>query len=392
MQYIAEDLRVFEEKDDIRKLSEETEALLKFGSWTLFIDSGRMLWTPGLYLVLEHDRHTNEPLTLNDYLSHIVTGFRDSFEELLRQAVTSGEGFDLEYMMETSAGKCKIVSTKARVVAGDNGGVEKVQGITRDITSLRKFEEEQEKFIRDLNRSNKELEEFAYVASHDLQEPLRKITMFGERLEHNAGDVLDQEGKFFLSRIINSSKNMKTLIDDLLAFSSLHRASSDSLQTMNLCDVLDQAKFDLELKIAETGTVIKVESGLPKIEGVSTTLKQLFSNLFSNAIKFRKSGEPGLINISCVRLSKEEKRSNHLSLSRVYYKISVADRGIGFEQEHAENIFQIFRRLHGKSEYPGTGIGLAICKKIVDNHNGLIFAHSVPGEGATFTIILPEKQ
>jgi signal transduction histidine kinase len=215
--------------------------------------------------------------------------------------------------------------------------------------------------------------------------------MFSERLREKAGEVLDPEGKFFLSRIIASSMNMQVLIDDLLDFSRLNQAPGN-FKTLHLCDVLDQAKSDLELKIVETGTVITVQAGLPKIDGIFTALKQLFNNLLSNAIKFRKNGKPGSIDISWSKLSKEEKRSNKFSLARTYYKICVTDRGIGFEQDHAENIFQIFHRLHGKSEYPGTGIGLAICKKIVDNHNGLIFAHSVPGEGATFTVILPEKQ
>jgi signal transduction histidine kinase len=148
---------------------------------------------------------------------------------------------------------------------------------------------------------------------------------------------------------------------------------------------------DLELKIEETNAVIRCSS-LPSITSYHSQMKQLFTNLLSNAIKFRKPGEPPFIDISSELISDREKSNHLLNNDLKYYKIIIRDSGIGFEQEYALKIFQIFQRLHGKAEYPGSGIGLAICKKIVENHNGIVYAESSPGEGAVFSVILPEIQ
>lgn len=263
--------------------------------------------------------------------------------------------------------------------------------VAQDITDKLKGKEEQEQSIRNLNRSNRDLEEFAYVASHDLQEPLRKISMFSERLKQKLATSLDPESESFIDRIIASSTNMRVLIDNLLEFSRINRGSGN-FTMLSLGAVLDQVISELELKIEETGSSIRVNSALPSICAISSQMKQLFCNLLANAIKFRKGSQPAVVNIACHKLTREEKKSLQLPGQHSFYKIVVEDNGIGFEDEYAEKIFQIFHRLHGKSEYPGSGIGLAICKKIVDNHNGRIFAHSEPEKGATFTIILPEKQ
>jgi light-regulated signal transduction histidine kinase (bacteriophytochrome) len=245
--------------------------------------------------------------------------------------------------------------------------------------------------IRQLYKSNKELEEFAYIASHDLQEPLRKIAMFGEQLRLKLGNLPDQESKLLLSRILASSASMKSLIDHLLEFSKV-TPGTNNFSELDLHSLLNQVIDDLELKIEETQSRITVKGVLPTIEAVPSEMKQLFTNLVLNSIKFKKNEIPPAIEISVRKLTKEEKKMHHFQSSRTFYKIDILDNGIGFNEEYSNKIFQIFQRLHSKTEYPGTGIGLAICKKIVENHNGLIFAHGVPDEGATFTIVLPEKQ
>lgn len=263
--------------------------------------------------------------------------------------------------------------------------------VAQDITDKIKGKEEQEQSIRNLNRSNKDLEEFAYVASHDLQEPLRKISMFSERLKQKLASALDQESESFIDRIIASSNNMRVLIDNLLEFSRINRGS-DNYTLISLDTVLDQVRLELELKIEETGSHIQIATPLPSIQAGASQMKQLFCNLLSNAIKFRKSNVPAVVTITSQKLTRDEKKLLKLPAQCAFYKIEVQDNGIGFEAEYADTIFQIFQRLHGKSEYPGSGIGLAICKKIVDNHNGRIFAHSEPEKGTTFTIVLPENQ
>jgi signal transduction histidine kinase len=183
---------------------------------------------------------------------------------------------------------------------------------------------------------------------------------------------------------------MRLLIDNLLEFSRTSR-NNHSFEKVDLNVVLKQVISDLELKIEETNTVIEISS-MPLIMAIHSQMTQLFTNILANAIKFRKQTEDSSINVRCEKVSDDEKSANFLIQEKEYYKISISDSGIGFEQEYALRIFQIFQRLHGKAEYPGSGIGLAICKKIVDNHNGIIYAESVPGRGSTFSFILPEYQ
>jgi signal transduction histidine kinase len=184
---------------------------------------------------------------------------------------------------------------------------------------------------------------------------------------------------------------MRTLIDSLLDFSRVSRRSS-KFDRVDLNSVFTSVVSDLELKIEEAEADINLSGMLPVIEAVPSEIAQLFSNIISNALKFRKTEDPVRINVRSSKLGKAEQNEFGLPGNVPCYKIEVEDNGIGFEPEYSEKIFQIFQRLNGKSEYPGSGIGLAICKKIVEKHNGLIFGKSRLDQGATFTVILPEKQ
>ncbi len=253
-----------------------------------------------------------------------------------------------------------------------------------------KFQKILENKVRELDRSNKELEEFAYIASHDLQEPLRKITSFSERLKEKLPVNLEPDVQLYLNRMLAATENMRTLIDNLLEFSRTSR-NKEPFSQVDLNNVIADVKADLELKIEESRVIIETDK-LPVIDAIPLQMRQLFTNLFTNAIKFRKPDQPPHITISSRLLSDEDKEVHHLKGDTSYYEITVTDKGIGFEQEYADKIFQIFQRLHGKAEYPGSGIGLAICKKIAENHMGFISARGTPGEGASFHIILPETQ
>jgi PAS domain S-box-containing protein len=390
-QDITDEIKNREEINYLKTLFDETEEVLHFGSWTLFAENHLMTWTPGLLTLLEYRKdQLPESLRLNFYLDHVVNGYKDTLSQIIDQALYTRTDFEFEYVIQTRNAKQRTVFTKGKIVFDKAGNAERIVGITCDVTTLRSFEKEQERHIRQLNKSNKELEEFAYMASHDLQEPLRKIAMFGDRLRQKFGKLLDQEGELFLNRIQASSASMKSLIDNLLEFSKANRSSNFSVLKTGL--LFDQVFGDLELKIEETQSEISISGTLPEIEAVPSEMKQLFTNLLSNAIKFRRKEEAPKIAVIVRKLTKEEKKAYHLQPLRTFYKIDVRDNGIGFEEEYGDKIFQIFQRLHGKSEYPGSGIGLAICKKIVENHKGIIFAHSILNEGATFTVILPEKQ
>jgi PAS domain S-box-containing protein len=392
--FIAQDITDSRKNEDevkvVRGLIEETEELLQLGSWTYTIANQKITWTRGLYQLLEFDEKELPAITYDFYVDLVSAEDLVSFENALKDAISTKSGFEHEYQVKTRTGAYKIVSTKAKVVTDANGNAVKIVGITRDVTRLRNVERERERSIRELNRSNKELEEFAYIASHDLQEPIRKISTFGERLKAKFIDKLGTDGVLYLERIMASADNMRMLIDNLLEFSRTTR-SSYAFEWINLQDIITNVKTDLELKIEETNASI-VTATLPRLEAVASEMKQLFNNLLSNAIKFRDSSVAPIIHITSGKTTKTEKEEHHLPVDKEFFKIQVHDNGIGFEEEYADRIFQIFQRLHGKSEYPGSGIGLAICKKIVDNHNGIMYAESKPGSGATFVVILPEKQ
>lgn len=389
---ITEDFKDKEEFETTRELLDETEELLQFGSWAWELSTNIVTWTPGLYSLLEYScKEVEGRIGLNFYLSHVLDEYRQTFEDILSTAMKEKADFSYEYVIKTKSGALKTISTRGKLVKDATGEVVKILCINRDITAMRTLEKDQERHIRELNRSNRDLEEFAYIASHDLQEPLRKISMFTERLKAKYDKALDNEGNFFIERILASASNMRTLIDDLLNFSRANRRAL-TFDEVDFKSVFDGVTSELDLKIEETGTVIRFSGTLPTIQAVTSEMKQLFANILSNAIKFRKQNVPPEIDVSSSELSKTEKQALGLPATICFYRIEVQDNGIGFEGEYAERIFQIFQRLNGKAEYPGSGIGLAICKKIVEKHGGLIFAKSAPDRGATFTVVLPEKQ
>jgi PAS domain S-box-containing protein len=242
----------------------------------------------------------------------------------------------------------------------------------------------------ELARSNMELEQFAYVASHDLQEPLRKIQAFSELVQKDNKEIMTSQSHIFLQKIINSANRLSVLIDDLLNFSRLSR-QNDFVAETDLNEVLSKIKTDLEIQVLMKNAEIKSDV-LPVIEAVPLQVNQLFHNLISNALKFTSPQHPPEIYISCRHLTPEQVQEfPELNKNYSYYEFVFCDNGIGFEPEYADKIFMIFQRLHEQYVYNGSGIGLALCKKIVLNHRGKIYAESEPGKGAKFTIILPEK-
>ncbi len=306
-------------------------------------------------------------------------------------ALQDNESYSYNSRLMNKAGTWKHFRTMGTVLNRDGKGtVVSILFIAQDITSELENQLNLEEKIRDLDRSNKELEEFAYVASHDMNEPLRKITTFIERLENKYKTELGPDGKLYLTRISASVDNMRHLIDTLLEFSRTAR-SKQPFVSVDLNGIVKDVQTDLELKIEETATTVHIEM-LPCIEAIPSQMKQLFDNLLNNSIKFKRADVPPVITIRCFRLTRRQKELYHLDNGSTWFKINIADNGIGFEPEYNQRIFQIFQRLHGKTEYPGSGIGLAICKKIIDQHKGLIYATGEPDNGATFTIILPEHQ
>jgi signal transduction histidine kinase len=242
--------------------------------------------------------------------------------------------------------------------------------------------------MEELARSNAELEQFAYVASHDLQEPLRKIEAFGDRLKTKCSKDLNDRGVEYIDRMQNAAGRMRILIQDLLEFSQV-ASKSQPFSAVNLKEVVAGVLSDLETRIDETQSSIHVGE-LPILDADPLQMRQLFQNLIGNAIKFRKIEESLKVEIKSKPLQIIENNGQPKGMD--VCQITIADNGIGFEQKYTDRIFRVFQRLHSRSDYDGTGIGLSVCTKIAERHGGSITAQSIPGQGATFIVTLPIQQ
>nr|UXE45821.1 adaptive-response sensory-kinase SasA [uncultured bacterium] len=254
--------------------------------------------------------------------------------------------------------------------------------IFKDITERKRAEETLSQKAAELARSNAELEQFAFVASHDLQEPLRKIQAFGDRVKTKCEGHHSSEVRDYLARMQSAAARMQTLINDLLAFSRVIR-SSQPFVAVDLAAITKEVLGDLEVRIEQTHA--KVELGqLPTVDADPLQMRQLMLNLIGNGLKFQPPGGSPVIKI--------EGRTITAASGEPFGEVTIQDNGIGFDEKYLEKIFAVFQRLHGRAEYEGTGVGLAVCRRITDRHGGTITAKSKPGHGATFVFTLPAHQ
>ena len=329
--------------------------------------------------------------------------------------------FDVEYTLEAAhTGKERILHAQGKAFVNDKGEKFKISGTVHDVTEQREVRLALEQQVQErteeleaineelaaineeylatneelsqsnelLSRSNENLQRFAYVASHDLQEPLRKIQSFGDLLNRRFADNLGP-GADYLKRMQLAAKRMSVLIDDLLAFSRVSSYQDDTV-AISLNAVIKSVITDLEFTIQEANATVYVGQ-LPIVLGDPLQLGQLYQNLLSNALKFRRPDTVPEINVTSEVIDAGELPPSvkPTRQSHSYYRIDVKDNGIGFDDQYTDRIFQIFQRLHGKNEFAGTVIGLAICEKVAANHGGAISATSKPGDGATFSLYLP---
>jgi PAS domain S-box-containing protein len=267
-------------------------------------------------------------------------------------------------------------------VPDENGMLTHYIGIMTDITDRVRAEEEHKKFTAKLEHTNRELADFVHVASHDLQEPLRKVQVFGDRLLAKCQDTLPEEGKLYLDRMQNSVRRMDRLIRDLLTYSRIGRKEQE-VTAVDLNAVLKDVLSDLEVRLEETRGKVEVQV-LPTIEADATQMRQLLQNLIGNALKFHRPNVPPIVRITAqnVTLPVDGHPMPH-------HQLYVQDNGIGFDEKYNERIFTVFQRLHTGNTYEGTGLGLTVCRKIAERHGGTITARSAPGEGSTFIVTLP---
>ncbi len=364
--------------------SRQAEILGKYGSWTYNYETAQFSFSDNKFRLLGFEPQSFEPtferkleFVHPDDKNIIIAGNKSIFEQK--------ELPPINFRIIKTDGMIRHFRTSATLYV-DSRGAKNMIGTTQDITDDVMNNHILNQKNLELERSNKELIEFNYAASHDLQEPLRKIQTFISRISELEADNLSEKGKSYLDRIVNSSTRMRVLIDDLLQYSRTNK--SDALfAEIDLNTVLEEVKSEFSETIEDNRATINAPK-LPVIKGISYQIHQLFANLIGNSIKYKKPDEDPTITITYELVKTKEDNILDESHSQ-FHKIVFKDNGIGFEQEHAEKIFLLFNRLHGKAEYPGTGVGLAICKKIISNHNGYIKAIGTPNEGASIIIYIP---
>ncbi|WP_435654007.1 ATP-binding protein [Cellulophaga baltica] len=360
----------------------DAKTLAKIGSYrwdVLSDDEDNSEISDNLYSLLDCEPQEFLP-THENYKKFIHPEDLAGYKKNLKEAIDKKKSVDFSYRIINKSRKIKHFRTTGHFQ--DNALIGVIQDISTQIKDALKLKEKNQ----ELKRSNEELESFNRVASHDLQEPIRKIQMFISRIEDSDYENLSEKGKEFFTKISSSSERMRMLIKYLLSYSRINKTKSE-FTSVSLVEIIDKVQEDLEARIKESGVEIIVDN-LPTLNAVPFQMEQLFNNIISNAIKYGGKEDPKII-IDCKKLKRNEIPNNFIKKHKSYYRISIIDNGIGFEQEHADKIFELFQRLHQKTEYSGTGIGLAICKKIAQNHGGHILAESALGKGSTFCVFLP---
>lgn len=386
------DAQALKESEERYKLAVETA---KLGTWALNPATKKMICSTECLTILGLNETSD--LSLDGMLQMVFRGDLERVRSEIDRVIdpANGSEYDIEHrIIRGYDNSTRWIRVRGKLYFDVSGKAEKMIGTMLDITDERMAKEKLERMVRErtselqkmneqLRRSNHDLEQFAYIASHDLQEPLRKIQMLIEMIDQT--DDTEVSISYF-NKIKRSASRMAALIKDVLNYSRIDRNDGESA-TVNLNEILKDVKTDYENLINEKKAIIK-SVDLPIIEGVPSQIRQLFANLLSNSLKFSLSN-PEINITSDVPAAEELERYKELDLRKRYIRLVFSDNGIGFDQKYAEKIFMIFQRLHSRTDYRGTGIGLALCKKIVEKHHGHIEAKSQPGEGAIFTVMLP---
>ena len=382
------------EKQELMDQLQKSEAQLKqaqaishIGSWEEDITSRTLSWSDEVFRI-----YGLEPRKDGITQDEVIRFRHPDDDELIREqfahAIATHEPIDVSFRIILPDNTIRHLQVKAEVLTDNNNKAVKLFGTVQDITKIVEAEMVLQQKNKQLQQSNANLEEFAYVASHDMKEPLRKISTFGEMLLSLTKDNLSTQAKMYVDRMIEGGKRMQKMIDNLLELSTI--AHNKAFARASLQEALDKARLDLELKIKENNATI-TSDGLPEAVVIQSQFEQLFLNLIGNSLKFRRPDVAPVINITHKLLTTAEATKNGLLPGFKYLRIRLKDNGIGFEPEYADKIFGMFQRLHGKVDFEGSGIGLAIVKKIVEHHGGIIYAKGQLNHGAAFTVIVPVR-
>lgn len=368
----------------IHESMKHSEIIGEFGISIWDLKTKKLQYSDNLFRLLGSEPQSFEP-TIENYLKFVHPDDRTTLTVGAEKLFSENKVTRHFYRILRADGGVRYFMSQGEFIS--DGSSKLHIGVIKDLTELQLSKMELEEKNHELKQSIVELESFNRVASHDLQEPLRKIQTFISLISEKDKIHISDAGKQYLSKIESSANRMRILIDDLLMFSRTNK-SQNVFEKTDLNLLLGNALQMLSQNIEEKNAVIH-SSQLPALNVIDFQIKQLFVNLLGNALKYCKPGIPPEININCDQLPIDYNPVFITNTFKKYYKISISDNGIGFDQKFSEKIFILFNRLHQIDEYPGSGIGLAICKKIVENHKGFIIAEGKPGIGATFTVFLP---
>ncbi|MBA3459117.1 MAG: PAS domain-containing protein [Deltaproteobacteria bacterium] len=311
-----------------------------------------------------------------------------SVHEMWLLAIQSGAAYEIELRLKHKEGDYRWHLRRSVPIQDSDGKITRWLGTCTDIDQRKRNEDQLRSSALLLRQSNRELEDFASVASHDLQEPLRKIHSFVGCLRDEQAATLNAGGLDYLLRIQSATKRMTTLVRDLLEFSRVSSKGKPFIP-VNLNEVITGVVSDLEARLTQTGGRLEI-AYLPTVASDQVQMRQLLQNLIGNALKFHRNGEPPVVRVTAELIEGFDADGTPQPAGAC--RVSIADNGIGFDEKYLDRVFTIFQRLHGRGVYEGTGIGLAICRRIVERHGGTITARSKPGEGATFVFTLPVAQ
>lgn len=376
--------RTNQELEIFKESTNQAEIISRHGNWVYHIEQGTYDYSDNLYRLLGEQPQSFAPTTEN-FMSFVHPDDLEKLQEDVAKMLENEHLPFIHYRIIQKSGNIRYLKAYGQALEID--GKRKLLGTTTDVTDEIEGIKLLEERNAELERNNKELSAFNHVASHDLQEPLRKIQTFLSRLVDQEENNLSEKGTLYISRIQNAATRMRLLIDDLLQFSRTNKIEKN-FETSNINLLLENAKQDLAEAISESNAEITSDN-FPVMDVIPFQIQQLFLNLIGNSIKYQSKGTEPKINITYERINALEDDKLVKPKKEFYHKLEFSDNGIGFSNEYAEQIFVLFNRLHNKSDYSGTGIGLSICKKIIENHAGYIFADGVTGEGATFTVYLP---
>jgi signal transduction histidine kinase len=375
--------REITERNRVETALRQSDARLRFtleathvGQWDLDLVTGDVQRTLGHDLIFGYDSLQSEwsyDLFLN---RHCHPADRALFDQKFKEALAKGQSWESEYRFIHTDQSVRWMWAKGDVYLRDGDKPLRMAGLIMDITDRKKIEQDHQRLATELNRSNTDLEQFAYVASHDLQEPLRAVAGCVQVLQKRYKGSLDAGADELIGHTVEGVSRMQTLINDLLAYSRIATRGQEFVSS-DLAGVVGRALASLQSSVKESAAVVTQDT-LPTIKADRGQMTQLFQNLIGNALKYRGTAAPN-VHIGVQRHEGE-------------WVFSVRDNGIGIKKEFFDRIFILFQRLHNRTKYTGTGIGLAICKKIVERHGGRIWVESEPGNGSTFFFTIPDQE